>query len=95
MAPVKNLILWLRTPPERPNARGTTVLMWVLIFASFGAGILSNNSKQDDARHEAICTVRLALNDLYDFAEELGSTEATEARARLDRLIPDDDCAST
>lgn len=88
----KDLIRWLRTPPERPNARGTTMLMWALIFASFGAGILSNNSKQDDARHEAVCTVRLALSDLYDFAEELGSTQAREAQARLDRLIPDDNC---
>lgn len=94
MTPIKNAIQWLRTPPERPNARGTTILMWALIFASFGAGVLSNNSKQDDARHEAVCTVRLALNDLYNFAEELGSLDAAEARARLDRLIPDDDCGA-
>lgn len=85
---------WLRDPPEKPNARGTTILMWLLVFGGYGAGLLADNRAEADARHQAVCVVRLALGGLYDYAEELqGPTpEISEARARLDATIPDDGC---
>lgn len=68
--------------------------MWLLVFGGYAVGIVANNSQEADARHEAVCAVRLAFTDLYDFIEELRgpSAELTEVRARLDRVLPDDDC---
>lgn len=68
--------------------------MWALIFGTYATGLVVDNQREADARRVAVCIVRLALNDLYDYAEELQgpSPEIDEARARLDRVIPDEDC---
>lgn len=90
----KKVVGWLATPPDYPNPRGVTILMWALIAGTSGFVVRADNQQDQQARKEAVCVVRLALNDLYDFAEELGSPAdvINEARARLDRLIPDLDC---
>ena len=91
---------WLRSPPERANARGVTILMWVLIFGTYVTGLVADNGREEQARHTAVCTVSVALNDLYDYAQErrlqadphADISDITEARARLSRVIPDENC---
>lgn len=91
---LRKMWAWLRSPPERANARGVTILMWLLIFGTYVVGLVADNSREAEARHVAVCVTRTALDSLYDYAEELqGPTpEIAEARARLDRVIPDEDC---
>lgn len=89
-----DFVRWLREPPERPNARGTTMAIWLLIFGGFGYQLLNDSWQDAEARQSAKCVVRVALLDVYDFADELGaSSEFTDgARARLDLVLPGTNC---
>ena len=83
---------WLATPPDEPNPRGGTILMWILIVIASGGVIWGDNQEALDTRHETVCVVKIAFNDLYDFAEELSgpSEDLARARVRLNALFPDD-----
>lgn len=68
--------------------------MWLLIFGTYAVGLVADNAQESQARHNAVCITRAALDSLYDYAEELrGLTpEIAEARRRLDAVIPDESC---
>jgi hypothetical protein len=74
-------------------------MMWGLIVGTCGFVIQADKDQDEQARRTAVCIVRTALNDLYDFVEEsraaAGRTDNEDiegARARLDRAVPDEDC---
>lgn len=85
---------WLATPPDEPNPRGVTLLMWALIVAACGGVIWGDNERAQETRRDAVCTVEVALGDLYDFVEELRgpSADLDKARVRLAALF-EEDCA--
>lgn len=68
--------------------------MWGLIVGTCLFVIQADSDNDREARHEAVCVVRVALLDLYDFAEEISgpSADINEVRARLNRIIPQDGC---
>ena len=88
---------WLKAPPINPNPRGTTILMWLMIAGTCVLVIRADADDDEKARHEAVCVVRLALSDFYDFIEEVRgpSIELSQLRMRLDNILPDEDCVRT
>lgn len=88
------LIRWMKAPPERPNPRWLTILMWTLIIGTCVFVVQADNNADEKARHEAVCVVRFVMSDFINFAEELGGPADVleQWRMRLDHVIPDENC---
>jgi hypothetical protein len=44
---IKKINRWLRTPPDEPNSRGTTLLMWALVAGTSTFVVIDNQVSND------------------------------------------------